>query len=112
MASVSSVSYTGISDIDGVLSSVRWTDPRLSFSFAASGVSVGSLIGVQVQTLSTVQQDAIRLVLKMAAGFSGLSFTEVADTNTSQGTLRFGESATEITASGYYPSTQASGGDA
>ena len=29
-----------------------------------------------------------------------------------QGTMRFGESPTEITASGYYPSTQASGGDA
>jgi serralysin len=112
VASVSSVSYTGIPDIDGVLSNVRWTDPRLTFSFAASGTSVGSLIGVKVQTLSVVQQDAMRLVLKMAAGVSGLSFTEVAESKTSQGTLRFGESPTEITASGYYPSTQANGGDA
>ena len=112
MASTSSVSYTGIADIDGVLSGVRWTDPRLTFSFAASGVSVGSVLGVNVQTFSTTQQDAIRAILKQAASISGLSFTEVADTRTSQGTMRFGESATEITASGYYPSTHPDGGDA
>jgi len=112
VASVSSVSYTGIADIDGVLSGIRWTDPRLTFSFAASGVSIGSAIGANIQTLSTTQQDAIRSILKMAASISGLSFTEVADTRTSQGTMRFGESATEVTASGYYPSTASSGGDA
>jgi serralysin len=112
VASTSSVSYTGVLDVDGVLSGIRWADPRLTFSFASTGVSVGSVVGVNVQTLSTVQQDAIRTVLKMAASVSGLSFTEVADTRTSQGTLRFGESPTEITASGYYPSSHANGGDA
>jgi serralysin len=112
VASVSSVSYTGSADVDGVLSGIRWTDALLTFSFAASGVSAGSLAGVNVQTLSVVQQDAIRDVLKMAANVSGLSFTEVADTSASQGTLRFGESPTEFTATGYYPSTQSSGGDA
>ena len=112
MASTSSVSYTGIADIDGILSGVRWSDPRLTFSFAASGVSVGSLLGANIQTLSTTQQEAIRSALKLAASVTGLSFTEVADTRTSQGTMCFGESATEITASGYYPSTNANGGDA
>jgi serralysin len=112
VASVSSVSYTGIADIDGVLSGIRWSDPHLTFSFAASGVSIGSLLGVNIQTLSTQQQDAIRTVLKIAASITNLSFTEVGDSRGAQGTMRFGESPTEITASGYYPSTQASGGDA
>ncbi len=112
MASATTVSYTGISDIDGVLSGVRWTDPHLTYSFAASGVSVGSLLGIHIQTLSTVQQQAVRDILDMAAGVSGLTFTEIADGNSSQGTLRYGESATELTASGYYPSSSTSGGDA
>ena len=112
MASATTVSYTGIADIDGVLSGVRWTDPHLTFSFASTGVSVGSLIGVRVQTLSTTQQDAIRSVLKAAASVSALTFTEVTDTMQGQGTLRFGESAAEITASAYYPSSHSSGGDA
>jgi serralysin len=110
--SVSSVSYTGIADIDGVLSGICWADPHLTFSFAASGVSIGSLVGVKIQTLSITQQDAIRTVLKMAASVSSLSFTEVSDSYAGQGTMRFGESATEITASGYYPSTTPNGGDA
>lgn len=112
MATATTVSYTGIADIDGVLSGVRWTDPHLTFSFAAAGISIGSLLGVKIQTLSVTQQDAVRSVLKSAASVSALTFTEVPDTTNSQGTLRFGESAAEITASAYYPSSSASGGDA
>ena len=112
MASTTAVAYTGISDIDGVLSGVRWADTHLTFSFAATGIGIGSLLGVRIQTLSAVQQEAIRDVLRAAASVSNLTFTEVADTSTSQGTLRFGESAAEITASGYYPSTHPYGGDA
>lgn len=112
MPTATSVSYTGNADIDGVLSGVRWTDPHLTFSFAAVGASVGSLLGVRIQTLSATQQDAIRKVLKQAASVSALTFTEVADTTQAQGTLRFGESAAEITASAYYPSSHSSGGDA
>ena len=112
MATATSVSYTGVADIDGVLSGLRWADPNLTFSFASPGVSVGSLLGARIQTLSTTQQDAMRSVLAAAASVSALTFTEVADTTQSQGTLRFGESAAEITASAYYPSDSASGGDA
>lgn len=112
MASATSVPYSGNPDIDGILTGVRWADPRLTFSFAAAGASVDPWAGVKVQTLSDVQQDAIRAVLKMAANISGLTFTEVADTRSSQGTMRFGESATEVTASGYYPGSSTSSGDA
>jgi Ca2+-binding RTX toxin-like protein len=113
MASATSVPYSGNNEIDGILSGVRWSTLNLTYSFAATGsASVGNLLNVQVQTLSTIQQDAIRSILKMAESITGLRFTQVADTKTSQGTLRFGESATELTASGYYPSSQASGGDA
>jgi serralysin len=112
VASATSVSYTGISDIDGVLSGVRWSEPHLTYSFAENGISVGSLLGVRIQTLSAVQQQAIREVLDIAASVSRLTFTEVADSSSSQGTLRYGESAAEITASGYYPSSSTNGGDA
>lgn len=113
MASATSVSYTGNPEIDGVLSGVRWSALNLTYSFAATGsASVGNLLNVQVQTLDSVQQQAITSILKMAESITGLRFTKVADTKTSQGTLRFGESATELTASGYYPGSQATAGDA
>jgi serralysin len=113
MASATSVPYSGTADIDGVLTGLRWSDPNLTFSFASTSVlSIGGLLGVQVQTFNAAQKDAIRTILKLAEDATGLRFTEVADSKTSQGTLRFGEAATELTASGYYPSSSASGGDA
>ena len=70
MATATSVSYTGVADIDGVLSGLRWADPNLTFSFASPGVSVGSLLSARIQTLSTTQQDAMRSVLAAAASVS------------------------------------------
>lgn len=113
MASATSVSYSGNADIDGILAGVRWSSPSLTYSFASTAsASIGGLVGVKVQTLSAVQQDAIRSILKFAESLTGLRFTEVADTKTSQGTLRFGESATQTTASGYYPGSSEGAGDA
>ena len=113
MASATSVSYSGNAEIDGLLAGVRWADLNLTYSFASTtSASIGGLIDVKVQTLSAIQQDAIRSILKMAEGFTGLRFTQVADNKTSQGTLRYGKSATQLTATGYYPSSSSGGGDA
>ena len=113
MTATSSVAYTGNLDIDGVLSGVKWASPQLNFSFASlASASVDSLLGVKVQTFSATQQDTIRAILSSISAFSSLTFTEVKETASTQGTLRFGEQATQVTSYGYYPSSSSQGGDA
>jgi len=113
MTATSSVAYTGNLDIDGVLSGVKWASNQLTFSFASlATVGTGDLLGIGVQTFSATQQDAVRAILASISGFASLSFTEVKETSSTQGTLRFGEAATEITSYGYYPSSSSQGGDA
>jgi serralysin len=113
MASATSVPMTAVEDIDGVLSGVRWSTTSLTFSFAPTlDLSLGGIVGSGVDTFSATQKDAIRKILKSIESFSGLRFTEVAESGGTKGTLRYGESVTEVTATGYYPSSNAQGGDA
>lgn len=88
---------------------------NLTFSFSSAtstylaGFSPGSKLN-----LTTVQMNTARQVMQVYASISNLSFTEVADTSSSAGDIRWGRSADTSdvkTAYARYPSNIAPGGD-
>ena len=94
MSLTESVSPSGVNDIDGLMSGVRWGEPTVSFSFPAWD-------GVNTTSLNPVQQEAVRDVLDMVAAFTNLGFTEVAG---DAGELRFGSRDTSPAwGYAYYP---------
>lgn len=116
MPSTSSVSSTGSANIDGVLGGTKWATSNLTFSFPTSSSYYGSGYGSgepnnNFEAFTAVQQDAVRSVLKMASSYTNLSFTEVAETSTTHGDLRYAESDSTGTAWAYYPYSAEIGGD-
>jgi serralysin len=105
MTMTSQVSFSGNTEIDGVLYGTKWSLPSLTFSFVPAQGTTSPL-------LNTVQQDAVRQVLGSVAAVTSLTFGEVAETPQSQGILRFGESENQVTASAYMPAERSTGGDA
>jgi len=63
----------------------------------------------QLQAFTTIQQDAVKDVLANYSAVSNLTFTEVTETSTQHGDLRYAESDSPATAWAYYPSTSAAG---
>src|SRR5688500_5935543 len=104
MTMTSQVSFSGNAEIDGVLDGTKWALPSLTYSFVPERGTTSPL-------LNTAQQDAVRQVLGSVDASTNLTFSQVAETSQSQGILRFGESANQITASAYMPSENALGGD-
>lgn len=110
MPSTSSVSFTGNNDIDGILSGIKWTSPGLTFSFPTSMSQYGySETGFGA--MNATQMAAVRAILNQYQAVSGLTFTEVTETSTTHGTIRFAEEANAGTAYGYYPYSGEQGGD-
>jgi serralysin len=105
MTMTSQVSFSGNTEIDGILDGTKWSDSLLTFSFAAP-------LGASATTLNSAQQDAVRDVLQSIAALTTLTFAETAETGSAQGVLRYGESVSARTASAYLPSDAAVGGDA
>jgi serralysin len=113
MASTSTVAFSGNPYIDGLLQGTKWAEAALSISFAPSlRFNVLGVLSVGTDTFNDEQKAAIRTILQSVSSVTQLQFVEVADTSTSQGTLRFGESATVLTAVGYYPGSSSQSGDA
>ena len=110
MPSTTSVSLTGSLDIDGILSGIRWVGSDLTFSFPTALSQYGySQAGFEPTNSS--QQTAIRAILQMYASVSGLTFTEVTESSSTHGTIRFAEEDNAGTAYAYYPSSAEQGGD-
>lgn len=115
MPTTANVVATGNTDIDGILSGVRWASGNLTFSFPSlvtaypAGYSVENEPGT-FSPLNTTQQNAVRVILSMFGDVANLNFTE---TTQGAGTLRFAMSDAPGTAWGYYPSNDAKavGGD-
>jgi serralysin len=103
MTMTSQASFSGNAEIDGVFSGTKWSSLSLTFSFAAPQ-------GVNATYFNSTQIGAVRQILSSIAALTDLSFTEVAEPQTT-GTLRFGESASKTTASAYLPSEHELGGD-
>lgn len=117
MPSVSTVKPTGDAYIDGVLSGTKWATNSLTYSFPTDASYYGSSYGngetaSNFKAFTVQQQDAVRDVLQMYSSVANLTFTEVTETSTVHGDLRYAESDTPGTAWAYYPSASASGGDA
>lgn len=117
MPSTATYTPTGDLRIDGVLSGIKWGVTSLTFSFPTSGSLYGTSYANSEQTkgfeaFTSVQQDAVRTILKMYAAVSNLTFSEVVESSSVHGDLRYAESDAPSTAWAYYPSTNVAGGDA
>lgn len=117
MPAVSTYSPTGDLYVDAVLSGVKWGTNSLTFSFPTDPSYYGASYGSgepsnNFEAFTSVQQVAVRSILTMDAAVANLTFTEVTETPSQHGDLRFAESDAPGTAWAYYPSTSALGGDA
>lgn len=117
MTAVSTYSPTGDPYLNGILSGVKWGVGSLTFSFPTDASFYGTSYAGGEQTsnfqaFNAVQQAATRAVLLNYAAVANLTFTEVTETATQHGELRYAESDKPGTAWAYYPSSNAAGGDA
>jgi len=117
MPTTSTYTTTGDPYVDGVLSGIKWGVTSLSISFPTSGGLYGSSYGSgealnNFEAFTPAQQAAVRSILGIYASVSNLGFTEVIESSSLHGDLRFAESDAPGTAWAYYPSTAAAGGDA
>ncbi|CAN7314325.1 M10 family metallopeptidase [Bradyrhizobium sp. LjRoot220] len=110
MASVTTVTWTGNQDIDGLLTGYKWAQTSLTYSFPADGSFYGShyaTTNTQNTTgfaqLNAAQQGAARSVLAQYQAVSGLTFTEMEETATQHATLRQAQSGVSRTADSYNP---------
>lgn len=117
MPAVVTYSPTGNAYIDGVLGDAKWAVSSFTYSFPTSASYYGSNYGGGEPTsgfeaLNSTQQAMTRTALRMYASVANLTFTEIAETSIQHADLRFGMSNKPSTAWAYFPSTNASGGDA
>ena len=116
MPAVSSFSPTSDPYLNGVLSGIKWATGSLTFSFPSAGTLYGSWYGSgeptkNFEAFTAAQQTAVRAVLQMYSSVANLAFTEVTETSSVHGDLRYAESDAPSTAWAYYPSTSSLGGD-
>ena len=116
MPATSTVSPTGNPYTDGVLSGMKWAVGSLTFSFPASASYYGTGYGSGepasgFQAMNATQTAVARSVLQSYSAVANIYFTEVTETSSVHGDLRFAESSVPATAWAYYPTTRAEGGD-
>jgi serralysin len=103
-------------DINGLLSGVAWNATNLTYSFPTSASNYGAGYADQNalggwQVLMASQMAVFRYALGLVAEYTGLTFTEITETDTTHATLRFSGSSYPPTSYAYYPSTAETGGD-
>lgn len=116
---VSSVSPASDASVNSLLAGNKWGGAgqravELEYSFPATGASRAAGYGEPLngfRPLSGAQQAAARSALGRLAEVANITFTEVPDTASNVGTIRFGVSALPATAWAYYPSAAPAGGD-
>ena len=116
MPSTSSISPTGDKYIDGILTGTKWATTNLTFSFPAQASFYGSGYGNgepnnNFEVFNPAQQAAVRSILASYSAVANVTFSEVQETSSQHGDLRYAETDKSNTAWGYYPSTSATGGD-
>ena len=116
--SVSSLSTSGQNDIDSLLQSWRWGSGSgtvdMTFSFGTSSsvyISGYSEPSNGFGEFSEHQKAATRSALDYWSNVANITFTEVTDSATVAGDLRFAKSSDPSTAWAYLPSSSAKGGD-
>jgi serralysin len=116
MPATSSVGPTGDVYIDGVFSGAKWAVTSLTYSFPADSSYYGTSYGSgepsnNFEAFTTTQQAMVKKALAAFSSVSNLTFTEVTETSTTHGALRYAETDTVSTAWAYYPSSAEAGGD-
>ena len=117
MPATATYSPTGDPYVDGVLSGIKWAVNSFTFSFPIDPTFYGSSYGSgepssNFKAFTAVQQTAVQSVLQMYSAVANVTFTQVTETSTVHGDLRYAESDLPSTAWAYYPSTSDVGGDA
>ena len=96
MTTTATYGVTGNAYIDGILSGGKWGVTSLTFSFPTTANLYGSYSGGEnlngFSAFNDQQANAARDILKMYASYSNLTFTEVTETTTTHGELRYAES--------------------
>src|SRR5687768_5613699 len=115
MPGTTTVAATSDQDTNGLLSGVKWAVTSLTFSFPTSasfyGAGYPNNETATFQPLNATQQAAARAVLAMYSSFTNLTFTEVTETSSVHGDLRFAQSNAPSTAWAYFPHSSQVGGD-
>src|SRR5215813_1303018 len=95
MATVTTVTWTGNQDIDGLLEGYKWGETSLTFSFPSDGSFYGSHYAttnnantIGFAPLNAAQQAAAVSVFAQYSAVSGLTFTQINETSTQHATLR------------------------
>lgn len=120
--SVSGINFSGLAYIDTLLVGLKWggglgTGVDLTYSFGgANSVYADGYGNGELQSgfgaLTSIQQVAANNALQAYANVANISFTEVQDSSTVAGDLRFARSDAPGTAWAYYPTSRApEGGD-
>jgi VCBS repeat-containing protein len=114
---VATYSPTGNSYVDGLLTGTKWAVSSLTYSFPTDASFYGSsYAGAEpmnnFKAFTSVQQGAVRTILHSYESVANLSFTQVSESSTQHGDLRYAGSDAPSTAWAYYPSTNDAGGDA
>lgn len=115
MTATTSTTATGNSSIDAMFAGTQWATNSLTYSFPANAALYGTYSTGEpannFKAFTAAQQTQIHNVLQNYSDVANLHFTEVAESSSSTGTIRYAESDKPSTAWGYYPSSGAAGGD-
>ena len=112
--------FTGVRNIDATLIGSKWGTLNLTYSFPTSGSNYNGATfdpnGVSLYhiDLGTQQQVAARAAFAQLSAVTGLTFTEITDTDTVHANIRISQTADQDDASAYgnFPSdTKAVAGD-
>jgi len=109
--------FSGDRNVDATLIGSKWVVADLTFSFPTEGSVYGPDYGdgeaVGLTPLNPAQQSAVRYALGLVSEYTGLTFTEVAETADSHAILRFGQTdAVDVTtAYGNFPDQTGIAGD-
>lgn len=116
MPGIVTTTATGTQDTDALFIGRQWATGQLTYSFPTDPAYYGTFYGSGEPgqgflPLNAQQQAMAREILGLYAGIANLNFTELAETATQHGDLRFAMTSATPTAWGYYPSTADTGGD-
>lgn len=104
-ASVTPV-YSSGGVIDGILHSVKWDGPSLTYSFPTNSDQYSSYGGYQpfgFSQLNSFQIAAARASISTVQDFTNLTFVEIVESTSVHATLRFAGSNNTFTAEAYLP---------
>ena len=92
MAAVSSVSVTGNTYVDGLLTGAKWASGSLTYSFPGSGSLYGSYPSNEPSSgflaFNAAQQQAITKILKNYAAVANLQFSQVTESSSTHAIIR------------------------